>query len=341
MSKCLHVPNDPRLGFTVHLPAALAGDHVHGLPPYAPVCGYEVDLYPDAPQSWARTQGCTGGYFVGVREGCGMWLDFNVCRSHPHHVAVVVSIQGINPLTGRKTEGLQMERYPDDPTVEEWLRGYQNYLATTSTPLGYMWIDGFRARDGTVRQYVFTKDESRGVASQLIGVDRVFAIGAAFFVSREPKPEPKRETLRGVVHNPWHNVKGAPSGPLQWIPGTQVTYGSSTGAGEFQPLTRLMSASPNGELEIASYNAMTASPAMPELPDIESPAQERLEIAAGAQISQTLYRDHCPPAFWQTEAAGVVVVNYAPEEMVNRILAAGRIAKAAEGFLGGMKVGTP
>lgn len=31
-----------------------------------------------------------------------MWLDFNRCWDHPHHVAVVVSIQGVDPLTRHK-----------------------------------------------------------------------------------------------------------------------------------------------------------------------------------------------------------------------------------------------
>ena len=184
----MSVPGDPRLGFIVNLPPALSGEGVNTLPPYAPVRASKVDLFPGAPAEWPRSSGNTASYFIPIVEGRGMWLDFNRCFEHPHHVSVVVSIQGVNPLTGRKADKLELERYGTDDKVEEWLRGRQNYLATTSTPRGTLWIDGFRAADGTVRQYIFTKDEKKGVASQIIGVDRVFAIGVAFFLSKEPKP---------------------------------------------------------------------------------------------------------------------------------------------------------
>ena len=145
----MSVPGDPRLGFTVNLPAALRGEQVHSLPPYAPVRASKVDCYPGAPAEWPRSTGNTASYFIPIVEGRGMWLDFNACWAHPHHVAIVVSIQGVNPLTGHKADKLELERYAMDSSVEEWLRGRQNYLSTTATPQGMLWIDGFRAADGT------------------------------------------------------------------------------------------------------------------------------------------------------------------------------------------------
>jgi hypothetical protein len=193
----LHLPSDPNLGVVINLPDALKGKGVNGLPPYARVTGYEVDKYPRCPATWTRGP---GSYFVPVKDGKGMWLDFNQVSRHPHHVAVIVSIQGINPLTGRKADVLDLERY-DDKAAEPWIRGYQNYLSTVASPQGMLWIDGFRAEDGTVRQYVFMKDEKRGVAAQLIGVDRVFAIGVAFFTSKEPKPPQPKDTT--AIQQSW------------------------------------------------------------------------------------------------------------------------------------------
>lgn len=69
----------------------------------------------------------------------------------------------------------------------------QNYLATTATRHGLLWLDGFRAKDGQVRQYVFTQDTTRGVAAQIIGDERVYALGIAFFLSKNPKPRPEPE----------------------------------------------------------------------------------------------------------------------------------------------------
>src|SRR5207244_4154404 len=64
----------------------------------------------------------------------------------------------------------------------------QNYMSTTGQPNGMLWLDGFLDSHGVTRQYIFTEEECRGVASQIIGNERVFAIGIAFFLSKQPKP---------------------------------------------------------------------------------------------------------------------------------------------------------
>jgi hypothetical protein len=63
----------------------------------------------------------------------------------------------------------------------------QNYLSTTGTPEGRLWLDGFRSIEGAVRQYILTAEKMRGVASNVIGKDRVYAIGISFFLSKEKK----------------------------------------------------------------------------------------------------------------------------------------------------------
>ena len=74
----------------------------------------------------------------------------------------------------------------------------QNYLATTGTPVGMFWLDGFRTAEGQVKQYILTAEEIKGVAAQIIGDQRVFAIGVAFYKSKLPKPLPPPV----VVHPP-------------------------------------------------------------------------------------------------------------------------------------------
>jgi hypothetical protein len=110
----LSVPGDPRRGLIVNCPAALRGGGVHALPPYAPLRASRVDCYPACPADWPRSTRSASSRFVAIVEGRGMWLDFDRRRGHPHHVAVVVSIQGVNPLTGRKADRLELEAYPDD-----------------------------------------------------------------------------------------------------------------------------------------------------------------------------------------------------------------------------------
>ena len=179
-------------------------ERAHFLPPFAPVDAYPVDEYEACPDNWMNGSDIASSYFVGVKEDHGMWLDFNECFYHTHDVAVVISIQGINPITGQKMvaeKALRLEQYhkncpihntpyKQDRFCEEC--GFkwpgQNYLSTTGTPEMMMWLDGFRTPEGKVRQYIFTEDKMRGVASQMIGEERVFAIGIAYYLSKHKKP---------------------------------------------------------------------------------------------------------------------------------------------------------
>ncbi len=193
-------------GFSValHMPKALPDSKkAHELPPYAPVTAYKVDDYDSAPSNWLRSSKTEASYFVPVKIGCGMWLDCNANFQHAHDVAIVMSIQGINPITGRMTSDLKLERYEDKCPVHgvdleherrcpkcKFAWPVQNYISTKSTPNGRLWIDGFRAMDGVVRQWLFTAAESgTGVAAQILGENRVFAIGIGFFKSKRAKPK--------------------------------------------------------------------------------------------------------------------------------------------------------
>jgi hypothetical protein len=64
----------------------------------------------------------------------------------------------------------------------------QNYICTTATPNGNLWLDGFRTAEGVVRQYILTNEKIRGVAANILKEERVFAVGISFFLSVNPKP---------------------------------------------------------------------------------------------------------------------------------------------------------
>jgi hypothetical protein len=216
------------LGVTLHMPRALKSSFgasseevAQALPPYNPRAAFLVDTYPSAPADWLRSSPGTASYMVPVAADHGMWLDLNACASHSHHVAAVISTQGINAITGLKSE-IRLEQYgsqcPKHHTRFPGNRhcrqcGYdwpaQNYLTTTTTPNGFLWLDGFRTEDGTTRQWVLTEDVRRSVAAAVIGDDRVHAIGVAFFLSKEPKKrrEPmwqygEAETFGGALGHP-------------------------------------------------------------------------------------------------------------------------------------------
>ena len=180
----------------------------HCLPPGYSAESHAVDEYPACPSNWMNGSDIASSYFVVVEKDKGMWLNFNECDDYNYDVAVVVSIQGINPITGINVSSLSLEQYREkcpvhgisfkqDRYCEECKFKWpsQNYITTTSTPRGYFWLDGFRRPDGSVRQYVFTEERIKGVAAQMIGDDRVYAIGIAFYLSKKPKEKTEREPI--------------------------------------------------------------------------------------------------------------------------------------------------
>ena len=202
-----------------------------GLPPYGKRMPFLVDEYPACPDNWMRSEGKVKSFFVPVKEGYGMWLDFNGNEKHSNHVAMLISVQGINPITGMPCEDGQLEQYVEEcpkhktkfgPDRHCEKCGYkwpkQNYISTTTTPNGQIWLDGFRTADGIVRQYLLTQEKMRGVASNIIGKDRVFAIGVSFFLSKEKKPVQNYGVLRGDIAKgiDW----GAGCATMDWMDNT-------------------------------------------------------------------------------------------------------------------------
>jgi len=188
------------------------------LPNYAPVKVYTVDEYPACPDNWEHGSDIAGSYFTGLDEDGALWIDFNDCFDHTHDVAVVLSVQGINPITGQTMIGdnpLRMEQYHTTCPIHgtEFKQDYfcedcgfswpgQNYLSTTGTPFQLLWLDGFRTPDGNVRQYIITAEKMRGIAAQVMenSEERVFAIGVAFYLSKNKKPEMPKETEPRKTH---------------------------------------------------------------------------------------------------------------------------------------------
>ena len=213
---------------TINTPEALKGEDVYNLPPYDECPAFNVDKYPACPPNWMHGSDKASSYFVPVRSGRGMWFDFTQNEHHSHHVAVVISVQGVNPITGQRVKELNLEQYRNKcPVHDVDFQGFrfcpecgyswpaQNYLANTSSAI--FWIDGFRNEQGQVRQYIITEEEIRSVAKAIIGDDRVYAIGFAFYLSKNPKQKlmarqvpfgGKKESWLGKLSNV---IKGFPA----------------------------------------------------------------------------------------------------------------------------------
>lgn len=314
----------------------------HYLPPYAPQDAYNVDEYPNALTSWIRGTASAASFFVPVKDGKGMWLDLNDNARHSHHVAALISIQGINPVTGLKTAGSGLEQYLKccpKHNIEfqadrfcpscgfKWPK--QNYLSTTGTPWGSLWLDGFRADDGNIRQYVFTKDEARGVAAQLIGNDRVFAIAVSFYLSKNPKPQPK---LGGILRACGaHHESSFDLGPV---------YAASAVDNYAHDGHVVKSRGPkfgycaSSDLKLRSSNMVEH-----RLADMADEEQERLEIAAGARIIQRIYDDPETLDFWKPSPENTIYICYCSQKDADRVLKGGKRPEKEEGFLTDIKVG--
>lgn len=324
-----------------------------GLPPYAVQTAYAVDEY-DCPTDWMRGSGIAGSYFVGVEAGKGMWLDFNANGNHTHHVAILISIQGVNPLDGQSLveidQRVSLKQYKmkcplhdidfkQDRFCEKC--GYkwvpQNYLSTTGTPYGSLWLDGVFAEGGIVRQYYFTEEQEKGFAHQVIGSEKkVYSIGVAFYLSKEPKPVPKYvkhklSGLDGVFVNSSYHPMVPKTGPLK----RYVPYAS---------LIMRKSAVFN-DVEYGHYSAERLvgqnCDVDHDFSDGDVECSMSLDIAVGAKIGQKIYEDPESLEFWQDKPAGLLYINYCPKEKLASILERGKkdLTKNGEGFLAGMKVG--
>jgi len=352
------------------------------LPPYAVQTVYPVDEYPGCPSTWMHGSDMASSYFVGVEEDHGMWLDFNQCTRHTHDVAIVISIQGVNPITGQKMVGkkpLRLEKYKKKCPVHKvnfkqdrfcekcgfkWPG--QNYICNTGTPYGGLWLDGFRAPDGKIRQYIFTSEEMRGIAAQLIGKERVFAIGVAFYLSKEKKPQPKPAPTRGayndlISNNTFEgtldclsvddmdmssNLKSLGSHPpfIGYVGGAcgqsvGGAYGKGvSSSGCSSSPSSSVSSSSNTSAKFKMKKGNVAPQAASNVRKI-TPVKQ-LEIGAGALIKQDIYDDPKKIGHWDKEPAGMIYINYCDQATLKKILKAGKREEKKEGFMEDLKVGS-
>ena len=359
-----------------NMPNALKGENSYKLPPYAKRMPFLVDEYPACPENWMRSEGRLKSYFVPIKEDKGMWLDFNDCQRHTHHVAIVISIQGINPITGLPCNDPQMEQYIDECPKHKTKFGpdryckkcdykwpKQNYITTTGTPNGQLWIDGFKAADGIVRQYILTAEKMRGVASNIIGKDRVYAIGLSFFLSKDKKPEPVRSNLLRQCSTPNHwNTYGTCSF-LGEVKGNNSDFYESSGDfidnftnddiidfdsnntisaqccldSDMKPIPIKKGVIKN-KLGKKGVQVHTSSVNINSIREVKT---KNLEIGAGAKINQSIYDDPERLEFWHDDPESIICINYCTENEAKEIVKQGKvdIEGSSEGFLKDIPVG--
>lgn len=346
------------LSCSLNMPKALKqqfqgrAEKSQGLPPYAPRVAFNVDEYENTPDSWMGGSANATSYFTPVLNEHGLWLDFTGNSNHDYHVAVVVSIQGVNAVTGLPVNDYAMEQYKNKcpkhdvefqsnrycPKCKfEWPN--QNYIATTTGR--QLWIDGFRAKDGEVRQFVFTEEEMLGIAQQILGDKKSYAIGVSFFLSKEQKPKPQytRSTSPfggfGDVYLSSSGTKSAGDFFLEDSAFELESYGmSSDGAVESGVKGMVTTASVSQAL-----SASTTKSVLRSAPRRATAKKTTLDIRAGAKIDQDLGVDPNDLDFWQDTPAGILYINYTPAHVAKEIIDGGKVEKLEEGFMSSLAVG--
>jgi hypothetical protein len=166
------------------------------LPPGVPIPVLPVDYLKIKPECWV---GGEGSYIcpVGAGDSWGLW--FNWSMNNPSNTAVLPSVKGMNPITGQRVNGYDLQDYQDECPVHKKLFskgrfctecGFkwpaQNYIAKPNK----FFLDGFRTPDGNVRQFYFTEDMAKSVPELVIGKeDTVPAFGFCFFKLKDYRPK--------------------------------------------------------------------------------------------------------------------------------------------------------
>ena len=333
-----------RFRFAVNNPTVTEG---RGLPPY---CGrriFPVDEYPACPSHWPRTQGRVDSFFVPVIAGKGLWFDLNQDeQAMNHHVAVVVSVQGINAVTGQPCSHANLEQYRDRCPIHDKPFGHgrtctdcgyewpqQNYLATTGTPTGAFWLDGFRSGKGAVSRYVIALDELKGVAKALIGEARVHAIGLSFFLSKS-----ERQRIRSDQRRMISDYGGAMCDYV--APMLSFGGGMKGGGGGMKGIdsAEFMSCVSERSSSLLDTGALR-SRSMSNVGEsyTKEVSVKKLEVGRGQEVNQVVHDDPQQLDFWQSEPEQVVLINYCSEEDAEKIVSSGRVSQVtkAQGFLTG------
>lgn len=353
------------LSVGLNMPPALksvgSGDNevAHSLPPYRPRRAFLVDEYPACPENWMRSSGRTKSYFVPILEDHGLWLDFNACARHTNNVGIVISVQGVNAITGLPCKDAALEQYMDkcpkhgDPFGPDrhckkcnfnWPR--QNYLPSSTTSEGMLWLDGFRAEDGKVRQYVFTAQAMRGVANAIIGKERVFALGISFFLTKQPKPPRPEPQVRAFYCASAPSASLGSKSLLSYSGGEDMEVSCSV---DMMSMEKSYTASVEHTKGITTRGPtkggrlMSAGGLMSASVPLRSVAVKQLEIAAGARINQRVADDTLSLDDYQKEPDGLIVINYCTEEDAKKIIDAGKVdvKGSPEGFLQKVPTGNP
>ena len=295
--------------------------HAHSLPPGSPINTFPVDALPGSPDNWLRGP---GNYVCPIEPTYGLWFDWTM--NDDLNTAVIASVKGMNPITGQKLEELRLEKYQETCPVHEipFQSGLfcekcnykwppQSYVASPNI----LWWDGFRQPDGTVRQFFFTEEDQRDIASLVIGKENtVPAFGFAFYQPVTPR-QPKRQIMRSGLscyHMQTNSIKtSGTSGPeIRHLSSNTTTsnysYDNMGGCSLGVPCSNEISEMDMSEIEVRTTD-------LSEIKDVS--------VGAGAKIHQDLRPDPLALTEWKQEPSSVIRLYFVFENQFREILSKG------------------
>ncbi len=351
----------------------LTGDYVHSLPPGRDLPVYQADAFKVYPENWMKGPGV---FVVPVRPNKGLWFDWR--DNDACNTAIIPTVKGCNPITGLQTTGFFMERYESkcpkhgcDLQAERFCPecGYKwsdrNYVS--QSPL---WWDGFRSEDGSVRQFFFTEEMMRDVATHMIGKENtVPAFGFAFYSTKQPRPKIVEQYIYQsyAVKTPVYlNAPLYSTGGIHEVKGGQSGLGTLRCAKKFKTSTEAlqkdvsfscsapapseqMSASMESLIDMdceRSYNpsqndvVLDSFTMETEVRESYTP-QKEVVVGAGVKIRQELPVDTGNLDIWKDKPDSVMTVYFVFQEEFNRMAAGGLkdFKDCKDGMLNGLPVG--
>ena len=327
----------------------LTGDYVHSLPPGSPIPVYPVDAFKCPLSSWVTG---AGNYVVPVDPDWGLWFDWR--DNDEMNTSVLLSIKGMNPITGQRTNGFGLERYEEKCPIhnEQFKDGLfcekcnfkwpvQNYVSYPNK----LWWDGFRSEDGKVRQFFFTEDLAKSIPELVIGKeDTVPAFGFAFFktkVSRQIQaPIPVSYILNYVPTGTYVTSSKDYVGQ-----NTTSNYASYRSCGPSSAKARIKSCSMNyscEDINVTSskdYRSKSFTDTMNETKKLKLTSE--VGVGAGAEIEQDLLVDTLKLSDWEEKPESVMRLFFIFVDQFKEIETKGMkdLIGGKNGFMSGFPVG--
>jgi hypothetical protein len=344
----------------------------HGLPPGYDIPTYPVDALPAAPEDWMRGD---GNYVCPVDSEWGLWFDWT--SNDRMNTAILPSVKGMNPITGQAMEGFKLDQYKEKCPVHDVpfkagllceKCGYkwppQSYVSYPNV----LWWDGFRQPDGKVRQFFFSEDEKRDIASLVIGKENtVPAFGFAFFETVKRREIEKTSWRLSSYASPQYD-----NNPIKFMTkqkstladlggqhtnSTKKRYRNGGIGGQSVGASIDMTYHPNNTEFLCSTNsaepcttggtgilrsAEAQYAAEPEPGHVEFQAVKSVSVGAGAEINQELSTDTLAVNEWKPEPSATIRLYFVFRKQFTQIVKKGGVIDLdgdKSGFLKGLPVG--